>query len=116
MKAIHGGKAKNDKIDSYKIAKILRGGTFPTAYVYPRDMRSTRDLLRRRMHLMRKRAELLAHIHNTNTQCNLPQIAQYLSKALARISCTRQLLSLLTGEFDLILNESFSCITWLEKF
>jgi len=25
MKAIHGGKAKNDKIDSYKIATILRG-------------------------------------------------------------------------------------------
>ena len=59
MKAIHGGKAKNDKIDSYKIASILRGGTFPTAYVYPREMRATRDLLRRRMHLMRKRAELL---------------------------------------------------------
>lgn len=31
MKAIHGGKAKNDKIDSYKIAHLLRGGTFPTA-------------------------------------------------------------------------------------
>ncbi|WP_257254975.1 transposase, partial [Endozoicomonas sp. SESOKO3] len=29
MKAIHGGKAKNDKIDSYKIAKLLRGGNFP---------------------------------------------------------------------------------------
>ena len=26
MKAIHGGKAKNDKIDSQKIAVLLRGG------------------------------------------------------------------------------------------
>ncbi len=26
MKAIHGGKAKNDKIDSHKIAALLRGG------------------------------------------------------------------------------------------
>jgi hypothetical protein len=26
MKAIHGGKAKNDKIDSHKIAVLLRGG------------------------------------------------------------------------------------------
>lgn len=25
MKAIHGGKAKNDKIDAYKIASLLRG-------------------------------------------------------------------------------------------
>jgi transposase len=29
MKAIHGGKAKNDRIDSKKIAVITRGGTFP---------------------------------------------------------------------------------------
>ena len=35
MKAIHGGKAKNDKIDSHKIAVLLRGGMLPQAYVYP---------------------------------------------------------------------------------
>jgi hypothetical protein len=29
MKAIHGGKAKNDKIDSKKIAMLLRGGNLP---------------------------------------------------------------------------------------
>ena len=34
MKAIHGGKTKNDKIDSYKIAMLMRGGTFPLAYVF----------------------------------------------------------------------------------
>ena len=45
MKAIHGGKAKNDKIDAYKIAALLRGGMIPQAYVYPQEMRSTRDLL-----------------------------------------------------------------------
>ncbi len=39
MKAIHGGKAKNDKIDSHKIAVLMRGGMFPEAYVYPREMR-----------------------------------------------------------------------------
>ena len=58
MQAIHGGKAKNDKIDSQKIAALLRGGMLPQAYVYPAEMRATRDLLRRRTHLMRKRAEL----------------------------------------------------------
>jgi transposase len=72
MKAIHGGKAKNDKIDAHKIAVLLRGGMLPMAYVYPAVMRSTRDLLRRRMHLMRKRSELLAHIQNTNSQYCLP--------------------------------------------
>src|SRR5919109_226374 len=73
MKAIHGGKAKNDKIDSQKIAVLLRGGMLPQAYVYPAKMRATRDLLRRRMHLMRKRAELLAQVQNTHSQYNLPE-------------------------------------------
>jgi transposase len=54
MGAIHGGKAKNDKIDSLKIATLLRGGTIPQAYVYPAGMRATRDLLRRRLHFVRK--------------------------------------------------------------
>jgi len=65
MKAIHGGKAKND---AHKIAALLRGGMFPEAYVYPQEMRATRDLLRRRMHLMRKRAELLAPEHQQPVQ------------------------------------------------
>src|SRR5919108_4279963 len=52
MKAIHGGKAKNDKIDARKIAVVLRGGMMPQAYVYPAEMRATRDLLRRRCHLV----------------------------------------------------------------
>src|SRR3989454_9783553 len=79
MKAIHGGKAKNDKIDAHKIAVLLRGGMIPQAYVYPAEMRATRDLLRRRCHLVQKRAELLAHIHNTNSQYNLPEIGQKLA-------------------------------------
>jgi transposase len=72
MKAIHGAKSKNDKIDSQKIATMLRGGMFPMAHAYPQARRSTRDLLRRRMYLMHIRSELLAHIQNTRTQYNLP--------------------------------------------
>ena len=79
MKAIHGGKAKNDKIDAHKIAVLLRGGMIPEAYTYPEGMRSTRDLLRRRMRLMRQRAELLAHVQNTNHQYNLPDIGKKIS-------------------------------------
>ncbi len=72
MKAIHGAKAKNDKVDAFKIAALLRGGTLPKAYVYPPEMRATRDLLRRRLHLVRRRGNLLAHIQNTHHQYNLP--------------------------------------------
>jgi len=66
------GEAKNDKIDSDKIARLLKGCMFPMAYVYPRPWRSTRYLMRRRMRLMHQRAELIAHIHNTLSQYNLP--------------------------------------------
>src|SRR5437867_7883433 len=88
MKAIHGGKAKNDRIDAHKIAVLLRGGMIPQAYVYPAEMRSTRDLLRRRMQLMRQRAELLAHVQNTNHQYNLPDIlAKYaMTPAMAAVN------------------------------
>ena len=78
MKAIHGGKTKNDRIDSKKIAKLLRAGMIPMAYVYPKPMRSTRDLLRRRMHVVRERADLLTHIQQTNYQYNLPKIGKTL--------------------------------------
>ena len=72
MKAIHGGKAKNDKLDAQKIAGLLKGGFFPMAYVYPKAKRETRDLLRRRSFFVRQRAQLIAHIQNTNSQYNLP--------------------------------------------
>lgn len=71
MKAIHGGKSKNDKIDSEKIARLLRGGMLPQAYVYPKEMRATRDLLRRRMRLVRWRGQAIAHVANTFTQYNV---------------------------------------------
>jgi transposase len=71
MKAIHGGKAKNDKIDARKIAVLLRGGTLAQAYVYPPEMRATRDLLRRRLFFVRKRGELFAHVRTTSHQYNL---------------------------------------------
>src|SRR5207248_2805070 len=74
MKAIHQGKSKNDRLDAAKIAKLLAGGLLPQGYVYPRAMRATRDLLRRRSFLVRRRADLLAHLVNTNSQYNLPAL------------------------------------------
>ena len=90
MKAIHGGKAKNDKIDSRKIAGLIRGGMFPLAYTYPNKMRSTRDLLRRRNHLTRKRAELFSHIQNTGSQYNLPDPLGCIAKPQNRKGLTEQ--------------------------
>ena len=84
MKLIHGAKAKNDKIDAAKLAKMLRGGMFPMAYVYPRAKRQTRDLLRRRSFFVRQRGQLIAHIQNTNSQFNHPPFAKKLTYAANR--------------------------------
>jgi transposase len=84
MKAIHGGKSKNDQIDAGKIARLLRGGNLPQAYVYPAGMRATRDLLRRRMYLVHKRAETIAHVQNTNSQYNHAPFGKKLSYAANR--------------------------------
>jgi transposase len=84
MKAIHGGKAKTDPIDAHKIAVLLRGGMLPQAYVYPKGMRETRDLLRRRTFLVRRRAEALTHLVNTNSQYNHPPLSKKLAYAANR--------------------------------
>jgi transposase len=84
MKAIHGGKAKNDRIDSFKIANLIRGGNFPLAYVYPKEKRATRDLLRRRMKIVRHGAHLKAHVVNTTSQYNMPPNKVNLKNICAR--------------------------------
>ena len=58
---------------------LLRGGLIPPASVDPAELRATRDLLRRRCHLVQKRAELLAHMQNTTSQYHLPEIGKRLA-------------------------------------
>ena len=84
MRLIHGAKAKNDRIDANKIARLLKGGNFPLSYVYPKGMRETRDLLRRRMYLVHKRAELITHLEILNAQNNLPPFGKKLAYAANR--------------------------------
>ena len=71
IKAIHGGKAKNDRIDSYKIAHLIRGRRFPLAYVPSKAMRAACDLLCRPMKIVRQGASLKSHVVNTTSQYNL---------------------------------------------
>lgn len=80
MKAIHGGKKKNDRIDSATIADLLRTGFFPPAYPYPQEMRATRDLLRRRQRYVSLRAEAYTHIQNTFAQHAIPGLTSTATK------------------------------------
>jgi transposase len=74
--AIPGGKATHDTIDAHKIAALLRGGRRPQASVAPAARRATRDLLRRRRPLMRRRSALLAPIQNTTSPYHLPEMGK----------------------------------------
>ena len=73
MKAIHGGKAKNDRIDAAKIAGLLRGGMFPMAYVYPQGQaRDPRPAAPPQLLRPPAGATDRPHRQNTNSQYNLP--------------------------------------------
>lgn len=48
MRQYDGIKHPDDKSDAFFIAELLRLNILPTGYVYPQELRSTRDLLRRR--------------------------------------------------------------------
>lgn len=64
VRAIHGGKNKNDRVDSEKLTHLLRSNLIPPAYVYPADKRPLRALLRQRIFFVWSRSELLARIHS----------------------------------------------------
>lgn len=64
LRCIHGGKNKNDRIDSEKITHLLRSNLIPPAYTYPADKRPLRALLRQRIFYVWRRSELLARIHS----------------------------------------------------
>jgi transposase len=67
MSHIHGGKNKNDRIDSEKIAHLLRANLIPPAYVYPSAQRPVRALLRQRMSYVWERAALKTNLSMEQT-------------------------------------------------
>ena len=99
MKAIHGGKAKNDKIDSHKIAVPAARRAAAAGVCLPGGHAVDARSAPRRFHLVRKRGQLLAHIQNTRAQYNLPGLwaAARLSdqsrrrgRALSRSQCAEE--------------------------
>jgi transposase len=76
LKAIHGGKNKNDRIDSEKLAHLLRSNFIPPAYVYPAEWRPIRALLRQRLNFVWKRSALLARIQSHQLAFNRIPIPQ----------------------------------------
>lgn len=54
-----GLKHSDDTHDAFWLAEMLRLGVLPTGYIYPKEQRPVRDLLRKRGHLVRIRTSLI---------------------------------------------------------
>ncbi len=76
LKHIHGGKNKNDRIDSKKLADLLRANLIPPSYIYPRERRPMRALLRQRMSYVWARSELLTQLSMNQTAEGLVPVAK----------------------------------------
>ncbi len=51
-----GIKRTNDRYDAFHLAHLMRLGILPTGYIYPKEQRGLRDLLRKRMQLVQDRS------------------------------------------------------------
>ena len=59
-----GLKHSNDVHDSFWLAEMLRLDILPTGYIYPKEKRAVRDLLRKRSHLVKLRTSLSLSLKN----------------------------------------------------
>jgi len=59
-----GLKHSDDKHDAFWLAEMLRLGILPEGYIYPKEERPVRDLLRKRGHLVRLRTSLIVSLQN----------------------------------------------------
>ncbi len=59
-----GLKHSDDKQDAFWLAEMLRLGILPEGYIYPKEERPVRDLLRKRGHLVRLRTSLVISLQN----------------------------------------------------
>jgi len=64
IKTYDGLKYTSDEHDARHLAHLLRLGILPTAYIYPKEERAVRDLLRKRSQLVRDRTTHLLSIQN----------------------------------------------------
>jgi transposase len=77
LKAIHGGKNKNDRIDSEKLTHLLRSNLIPPSYVYPAEKRPVRAMLRQRASYVWQRVELLQRVTTTQLTRNQVPVSKF---------------------------------------
>jgi transposase len=64
VKQYEGLKHAEDRYDAFHLAHLLRLGILPTGYIYPKERRAVRDLMRRRAGLVRLAARQLISVQS----------------------------------------------------
>ena len=85
-----GLKYTDDTSDARWLAHILRLGVLPQGYIYPKEQRAVRDLLRKRSQMVRQRTSNLLSIQNLitrNTGSSLNAIGSRPSRPSRLTSC-----------------------------
>lgn len=65
-----GLKYADDQHDAFWLSEMLRLGILPEGYIYPKEDRPIRDLLRKRSHLVRLRTSLIISLQNIISRNN----------------------------------------------
>jgi transposase len=68
MQQYNGLKQTNDESDALWLAEMLRLGILPVGYIYPREQRPIRDMLRRRMLIARQATQTLLSLQSMVTR------------------------------------------------
>jgi transposase len=64
VKQYDGLKYSDDRHDAFHLAHLMRLGILPTGYIYPKEQRAVRDLLRRRLSLVRTASAQLISVQS----------------------------------------------------
>jgi transposase len=94
-----GLKYADDRHDAFWLAELLRLGILPEGYIYPKEERPVRDLLRKRGHLVKLRTSLIISLQNILSRNNGFRLKVGDVKALK----TDRVAPLLEGNEDLAL-------------
>lgn len=76
-----GLKHADDTHDAFWLAELLNLNILPEGYIYPKEVRPLRDLLRKRQHLVRLRTSLILSLQNILTRnCGVQMSANHIKQ------------------------------------
>ena len=102
-----GLKHSDDQYDAWWLAHMMRLGILPTGYIYPREQRAVRDLLRKRTTLVRQRTANILSVQNLEqrnrgTKISSNEVKRLTSASIAAVYDNEDLALALTTTIKVI--------------